>query len=98
MKTARGIYVDLNESTYIYKYNKLTFYFSSQLYLNKFKKRVRKYVKDESLKIGLKYNANIIDNVMFALSLYKQIEKRGFKVKYNDIDLFKDYDIIMSIE
>ena len=49
MKTRRGIYTDLSESTYFSEYSSFLFYFSSKLYKEKFDKLVKE-------NLGIEYN------------------------------------------
>lgn len=86
------IYYNINESTIKFKYNDFTFYFSSQFYLDKFKRLYAKYIKDETNKLNVKYGSNLIIDELLLISLYKRIEKRGFKIEYNNEPL-KDYYI-----
>ena len=86
------IYYNINESTIKFKYNDFTFYFSSQFYLDKFKRLFVKYIKDETNKLRVKYGSNLIIDELLLISLYKRIEKRGFKIEYNNEPL-KDYYI-----
>lgn len=86
------IYYNINESTIKFKYNNFTFYFSSQFYLDKFKRLYAKYIKDETNKLKVKYGSNLIIDELLLISLYKRIEKRGFKIEYNNEPL-KDYYI-----
>lgn len=101
MKTIRGIYYNLNESEYSFKYENFTFYFSSQFYLDKFIKTYPTYLKDETIKLKSKYKCHIYCDVMLLLNLYKNIEKRGYKVIYFDgatsIDLSKDYMVTCNL-
>ena len=55
MHTIRGIYYDLQESVYSFSYDRLTFYFSSKYYLQKFKDSYVNYLKQETLKLSSKY-------------------------------------------
>lgn len=80
MKTKNGIYLDLTESEYVYNFGGLSFYFSSEFYRNKFKNEVKNYVQYETMKIVSKYDIKVSFDIMLAISLYKKIEKRGFRV------------------
>lgn len=80
MKTIRGIYLNLDESDYIFTTHGLTFYFSSKVYLEKFKSIHKSFIDNETQKIAIKYKVNINISLMLLISLYKKIEKRGFKV------------------
>lgn len=85
------VYNDINESNYTFKYDKLVFYFSSKFYLEKFKREYINYLKDETMKIKIRYKCNIYCDEMILLMLYKKIEKRGFKVLYNNRALKENY-------
>lgn len=83
------VYNDIEKSPYSFKYDKLTFYFSSQFYLNKFKREYIKFLKDETLKLKLKLKCNIYCDEIILILLYKIIEKRGFRV-YKDNKLIEE--------
>ena len=85
MKTNRGIYYNLEESTYIYESHGLQFYFSSEFYLNKFKSNIENYVNNENNKIRNRYNVFISLDIFFMISYYQKLEKRGFKI-YDNIN------------
>lgn len=84
MKTKNGIYLNLEESEYKLNYNGLIFYFSSELYMLKFKYKVIQYTIEETAKIKAKYKININLDAMLEISLYKKIEKRGFRIVYKE--------------
>ena len=92
------IYHDINKSKYYFCYDNLTFYFSSLLYLNKFTKLYTSYIEEESIKLNNKFNMNINAKKLLLLSLYKKIEKRGFRVLFNNKPLERDTILILSIE
>ena len=78
MKTKNGIYNDLNESTYKMELLGVTFYFSSEFYLNKFKNNVINFINQEKEKLFTRYGVNLfIDgiNLFFAISYYRKVEK-----------------------
>ena len=81
------IYNDINESNYTFKYDDLIFYFSSNFYKEKFIKEHINYIRDETMKLKVKFKCNIYCDEMILLLLYKKIEKRGFKVLYKDKEL-----------
>lgn len=81
MITAKGVYLDLNDSTYFYKFDDYKFYFSSKFYRGNFIKRVEDEIKKEKIKFEAKYNTIITDSVFFAFYTYARIEKRGFRVE-----------------
>lgn len=80
MKSKRGVYLDIYESDYYYDLDGIRYYFSSQLYLNKFKDNVINYVNENSIKLKLRYKINLNFDLFFTLSYYKKVEKRGFRV------------------
>lgn len=87
MKTIRGIYYDLNESTYIFKIDNLEFYFSSEFYKNKFIENYESFILTETLKLNNKYKCKLDAKTMFLITLYKKIETRGFKIKIDNLDI-----------
>lgn len=91
------IYNDLNESNYTFKYDDLVFYFSSQFYQEKFTREYSQFLKDEIMKLKIKFKCNIYCDEMILLLLYKKIEKRGFKVLYKGKELNENYYIDLSI-
>ena len=82
MKTINGIYLDLKESDYKLNYNGLIYYFSSELYMNKFKNNVKQFIVEETAKLKTKYKINIYFDTMLTIAYYKKIEKRGFRIVY----------------
>lgn len=87
MKTKNGIELDLKNSSYIYNYNNLKFYFSSELYLKKFQENLSYYIFMETTKIINKYKVKINLNLYLAISFYQKIEKRGFYIKYGNEEI-----------
>ena len=92
------IYNDINESEYKITYDKLTFYFSSNFYLEKFTREYSNFIKDETMKFKIKYKCNAYIDEMLLLLLYKKIEKRGFRVLYNDTNIRENYMINCEID
>lgn len=91
------IYNDINESIYTFKYDDLLFYFSSQFYKEKFTREYSQFLKDEIMKLKIKFKCNIYCDEMILLLLYKKIEKRGFKVLYKGKELSENYYIDFKI-
>lgn len=81
------IYHDIEKSKYIFIYDHLTFYFSAPLYLSKFKERYIDYIKIETSKFNSRFRMNIFADELLLLELYRKIEKRGFKVLYDNEDI-----------
>ena len=92
MKSARGVYYDLLESTYNFKYKNITFYFSSQLYLTKFIATHFDYIDYINKKMKIEFNIKVDFSILALIKLYQRIEKRGFRVLVDDHEL-TDYDI-----
>lgn len=90
----------LDDSPFFLRIDDFMFYFSSKFYLDKFKKEYPEYIRNETLKLNVKYKMIVYANEMLLLSLYKLIEKRGFKVKYKGVDLVHDYyvDCVLNKE
>lgn len=80
MLTERGICLNLNESDYKLTIEGITFYFSSKVYLEKFKNKVKEFISIETAKIYVKYKINLNLDIYFMIAFYKRIEKRGFRV------------------
>ena len=98
MPSKRGIYYNLDETVYSFDYDNLKFYFSSRFYLDKFKKEYIGYLKTETLKLRSKYKCILYADEMILLDLYKKIEKRGFKVLYNNESISDSYFINAIID
>lgn len=92
--TNNGIYLDIKQSDYYVNFDGLTFYFSSKLYMEKFKNNLENFIKEETLKLYAKYKITIEFRLYLAVAFYKRIEKRGFLI-YNNIDKkFIDKNIV----
>lgn len=76
------VYTDIKQSNYSYEYKRFKFYFSSMFYLAKFEKELYNYINIEGIKMNNKYRVMLDSDEYLSLSLYKNIEKRGFKVYY----------------
>ena len=92
------IYNDINESNYTFKYGKLVFYFSSNFYKEKFIKEYITFIYDETMKLRIKFKCGIYCDEMILLLLYKKIEKRGFKVLYNNVPIRENYFITSGVD
>lgn len=90
---ANMVFYELNDSPFFLRIDDFMFYFTSKFYKEKFEKEYKEYVKNETLKLNIKYKMIVYADEMLLLSFYKIIEKRGFKVKYKGVDLEKDYYI-----
>lgn len=83
--TKDGIEYDFNITPYkvekVYSGLKLTFYFSSSLYMQKFKLNWSNFKISKLEKIGLNFDFRMIQD----LYNYCVLEKRGFRIDYENI-------------
>ena len=89
-KDKTRVYNNIDESPYVYEYNEYKFYFSSEFYARNFRLRLESYVKEEVYKLKNRYkilNTKFLEDLkeILYISLYKRIEKRGFRIYKYDI-------------
>lgn len=96
----RIVCYSLEDSPFFLRINDFMFYFTSKFYMDKFNKEYKDYIRDETLRLNVRYKMMGYADEMLLLSFYKIIEKRGFKVQYKGVDLDKDYyiDCILNKE
>lgn len=87
MKTRKGIFYDLKESTYIYEIKNYKFYFSSLFYLDKYNKGLSEFIIYEKARLKQRYGVYIDMTTLLYLVYYLKVEKRGFYAKYKDKEL-----------
>lgn len=97
MKTKNGIELDIKNSVYKYHFEGMTFYFSSEFYLNKFKSNVNSFISIETIKLYNKYKILTNFRIFLSISFYKKIEKRGFYIVGNDGIEIKENAVIEDI-
>lgn len=91
------IYYDLSTSPYKLTKDDFEFVFSSEVNLRKFKDQYEDYIFSQTMKLKNAYSFLNIDFDLFLIvSLYKRIEKRGFILKFNGIDLKENTLFITS--
>lgn len=97
MLTRNGVAYDLKKSPYKFsiKYDNeiLTFKFSSELYLNKFKSRIDSNRLSITNSLSNRFGFNICNNKLCDIKLYSIIEKRGFLISSQE-GLFECLNII----
>lgn len=86
------VYNNIDESPYFYEYKEYKFYFSSEFYQRNFRMRLESYVKEETYKLKNRYkilNTKFLKDLeeILYISLYKRIEKRGFRIYKYDIKI-----------
>lgn len=74
------VFLNINESEYMSSFGGFNFYFTRYFYKEKFEREISKYVEEEELKINNKYKTQINVGLYLAISLYRKIEKNGFRV------------------
>lgn len=88
MKTSRGIYLNLKESPFVYEKYGIKFYFSSEFYRKKFRDCARQFVDEENMKLEVRFKNPINAQLYLLLVFYRKVEKRGYRVIYNNIEYF----------
>lgn len=83
MKTARGIYHNLQDSDYIVELQNIRFYFSSKTYRDKFAERLFDEIErfNTALNMVYKNTFDLAGDVLAMVRLYNRIEKRGFYIE-----------------
>ena len=82
--TRRGVYYDLAQSHYKVEQMGFTFYFSSKLHRDNFKKRLPETEERFLQAMKKRYGLTFTRSVVPALYLYRLIETRGFRVVMRD--------------
>lgn len=90
MKTKNGVELNLQESDYKFEFCHAVFYFSSEFNLQRYKNSVIQFVEMEQAKIINRYKVKAELRLYLAISLYKKIEKRGFRVLYRGQEVEED--------
>jgi len=96
IKTLNGIELDLEKSNYKYKFYNYIFYFSSEFYMNKFKNEVQEFIMIETIKLQNKYKVKLNISLYLAVSFYKRIEKRGFRIVHKSNGFLIDETNVFS--
>lgn len=78
------VYNNIEESPFKFEYDDLQFYFSSNYLKEKFIRQYINFIKDETIKLKVKFKNVIMCDEMILLLLYKKVEKRGFRVYYKN--------------
>ena len=80
MITRNGVCYDLNISSYRYKVGNLTFVFSSQLHLDKFKKKLKENRDIINYSLSKRFNLHVDVTELADIVLYRKVETRGFLI------------------
>ena len=84
MITRNGVCYDLNLSDYRHTIGDLTFVFSSQLHLDKFKAKLKDNRNTINRSLSKRFNISIDVSKMADIVLYRKIETRGFLIVTNE--------------
>lgn len=79
-----GVCYDLNVSEYRYTTGNLTFVFSSQLHLDKFKNKVKENQEIINYSLTRRFNIKCDVTELANVVLYRKIETRGFLIVTNE--------------
>lgn len=88
MKTIRGVYHDIEESDIYLQVDNFYLYFSSNFLKGKFVGLYDKYYEKVNKMFTRIYDMDYTSIII--ISLYKNVEKRGFRVYYNDRRIFEN--------
>ena len=80
MITRNGVVYDLSISSYRHKVGNLTYVFSSQLHLDKFKKKLKENRDIINYSLTKRFNYTVDVSELADLVLYRKIETRGFLI------------------
>ena len=84
------VYQDIERSKYSCRIGNLTFYFSSLFNKERYERKYLDYIKSEERKIVNKYHYEIDMKNYLLICFYMMIEKRGFKVLVDGVEIKKD--------
>ena len=85
--TRRGIYHNLKESEYTVSNSEIVFFFSSQVYKEKFLREYRENretFRNRLIKTGKDIPINL--DIIADITLYETVEKRGFRACVGGVD------------
>ena len=102
MQSRRGVFYDLEDSIYTVSASGLIFYFSSRLHQKKFSEGLKFFIEKESKKLKYYYNVDVSFDTFLAVSFYKRIETRGFRIIFDSpngarFEYKKDIKFLASI-
>lgn len=80
MISRNGVYYDLQLSNFRYKVGDLTFVFSSQLHLDKFKKKLKENRDIINYSLSKRFKMAVDVSQLADIVLYRKIETRGFLI------------------
>lgn len=88
MKTIRGVYHNIEESDIYLQVDNFILYFSSNFLKGKFVGLYDEYYRKVNNRLIKIYETDYTPLII--ISLYKKVEKRGFRVYYKDIRIIEN--------
>ena len=82
-----GVFYDLNYSDYRVTVDGLTFVFSTQLHLDKFKAQLESHREKINTSLSRRFNYTVDASRLADIVLYKKVETRGFLIEYKGAKL-----------
>lgn len=76
----------MKESPFVCEKNGIKFYFSSEFYRKKFRDGARQFAEEENMKLEVRFKNPINAQLYLLLVFYRKVEKRGYRVIYNNIE------------
>ena len=76
------VYLDLEESTFIHEDEKGNkFFFSSEFNLQRYSEKIQEFIKEQNLRLSIKFTIPIDLREYLKMVMYNDIEKRGFRIE-----------------
>lgn len=86
------IYYGLKDTRFIVNDGRVVLYFSSQFNADRYHKKKDEFIEKFNYTLG-RYDVRFVDNSVAQIVLYKQIEKRGFKIEI-DGEVFETWQAV----
>lgn len=83
-QTRRGVFYDLAKSHYKVEQMGFTFYFSSKLHRDNFKRKLPETEETFAQRMRTRYGLTFSRSVVPAIYLYRKVETRGFRIIMKD--------------
>lgn len=92
--TKRGVAKNISTSPYFHIIGNVKLYFTSQFIKDKFIKNYDEYKEDIKYRAVRLFKIPVtVSDIVIIVSLYKQVEKRGFYIIYNDKPYISDSEM-----
>ena len=90
--------LDFEKTPFTITKDGLKFYFSSSFNQRRFNFRVDDFIVQETLKLNNRYKVKANYTLILMIAFYKRIEKRGFRVEFEDGKKLNSESIIFATE